>query len=413
MKREVKHKTRMSLISRRRINSYLDRIACPQVHLLHLAWSAFQACGVGGLAIAILLTGVLAKLLGLTLWVIAVIALSAVMTFFALVLATKIITGEEKLIYYHHEIAVMASSILLLWLLQQPILLYLDLTILGVGIFLACGRFGCFMVGCCHGRPHFWGVLYGNRHAEAGFTPYFVGIRLFPIQLVESLYVLGVVIIGSILVLNGLQPGTALAWYVVTYDLGRFFFEFLRGDPDRPYYLGFSQPQWISLTLMLIVLWLETIEVLPFALWHFGATAWVGVTMIAVTLHRYYRKTPKHLLLHPQHVREVAQALISLSIAVETGKGLDYAAIPISCTSQGVQISMSQLPHNRGRVEHYALSSRFSTMTQETARTLSALIVLLKQFNGSTELIEGSRGIYHLLIHSDLERRQCQVELKH
>ena len=106
------------------------------------------------------------------------------------------------------------------------------------------------MVGCCHGRPHRWGVCYREEHAAVGFTPYFVGVRLFPIQAVESLWVFCIVTTGVTFVLNGRPAGAALAWYVVTYDLGRFCFEFLRGDPDRPYLWGFSQPQWISLLLM-------------------------------------------------------------------------------------------------------------------------------------------------------------------
>ena len=69
-------------------------------------------------------------------------------------------TGEERIIYYRHEIAVMVVAALLLWLLRQPLLPYLDVTILGIGMFLTCGRMGCFMVGCCHGRPHDWGVCY-------------------------------------------------------------------------------------------------------------------------------------------------------------------------------------------------------------------------------------------------------------
>lgn len=180
----------------------------------------------------------------------------------------------------------MFVAAIVLRLLQQPILPYLDVMILGIGIFLACGRLGCFMVGCCHGQPHRWGVRYRREHAAAWFTPYFVGVRTFPIQLVESLYVLGAVIVGMILILSRHPPGTALAWYVVTYDVGRFFFEFLRGDSNRPYYHGFSQPLWISPILMLLALCLEIIEALPFAFWHFAATAFLGVTMIAVALHR-------------------------------------------------------------------------------------------------------------------------------
>jgi prolipoprotein diacylglyceryltransferase len=56
---------------------------------------------------------------------------------------------------------VMLVAAAFLWLLHEhePIIPYLDVTILVIGIFLVCGRIGCLMVGCCHGKPHRWGVL--------------------------------------------------------------------------------------------------------------------------------------------------------------------------------------------------------------------------------------------------------------
>jgi hypothetical protein len=134
--------------------------------------------------------------LGLSPLVLVWLVLTAVLTFLALAMVTKIITGEENLIYYHHEIAVMVVAACLLNLLYQPVLPYLDITILGLGTFLAFGRVGCLMVGCCHGRPHGRGVCYRAEHAAAGFTPYLVGVRLFPIQAVESVWVFSIVVVG-------------------------------------------------------------------------------------------------------------------------------------------------------------------------------------------------------------------------
>src|SRR5258705_1231483 len=165
-----------SPLPRQAMNRYLDRIVRPEVHLLHTTWSAFQVCGYTGLALAFAMVLTLVIYLGLSPIVITAILLAAVLTFFGLVMATKIITGEEQIIYYHHEIAVMVVAALSLWLLGQPLLPYLDLTILGIGMFLACGRVGCLMVGCCHGRPHSWGVCYRQEHAAAGFTSYYVGV---------------------------------------------------------------------------------------------------------------------------------------------------------------------------------------------------------------------------------------------
>src|SRR5262249_61119424 len=110
---------------------------------------------------------------------------AAAPTFLGIIMTTKPITGQERIIYYPHEIAVSLAAAGLLWLTSEPLLPYLDITILGIGAFLACGRIGCLMVGCCHGRPSGWGIRYTPDHAAAGFTDYYVGVVLFPIQLVE------------------------------------------------------------------------------------------------------------------------------------------------------------------------------------------------------------------------------------
>src|SRR5215471_17085213 len=174
--------------------SNLNRLARTETRVLTRSLPAFQVCGYTGLGLAVLLAIVLTRYLGLSPITMILIVAASVPTFLGLVMATKIITGEERIIYYHHEIAVVLAAALLLLLLRRPILPYLDLTILGVGTFLAFGRVGCFMVGCCHGRPNRWGVSYSAGHAAAGFTHFYVGVRLFPIQLVESLWVAAVVL---------------------------------------------------------------------------------------------------------------------------------------------------------------------------------------------------------------------------
>ena len=392
------------------LNGYLDKLVRPEVHLLHRSRPAFQVCGYTGLALAIGLALILAAHLGLSLVVIAAIILAAVLTFFGLVMATKIMTGDELIIYYHHEIAVMIVAALLLRLLRQPVLPYLDVTILGIGVFLVCGRVGCLMVGCCHGRPSHRGVCYRPEHATAGFTPYYVGVRLFPVQAVESLWVLCIALTGIAFVLNDHPPGTALAWYVVMYDLGRFGFEFLRGDPNRPYLWGFSQPQWISLLLMCGVVWAEMVGILPFHLWHAVATACLALAMIAITLRRRFQRTAKFQLLHPRHVREVVEAIeLVLDSGDEEPAIGQWTVLPrqtpmstsvlLGCTSLGIQISASKIAGAAGCIDHFALSSRDGGMTEETARVLSRLILQLRRAAGPGEFLKGNREVFHLLIH--------------
>jgi hypothetical protein len=304
----------------------------------------------------------------------------------------------------------------MLWLLGQPVLPYLDVIILCIGVFLVCGRVGCLMVGCCHGRPHRWGVCYRKEHADAGFTPYFVGVRLFPVQAVESLWVFCIVTIGVTFVLNGHPSGAAgaaLAWYVVTYDLGRFCFEFLRGDPDRSYLWGFSQPQWISLLLMCGVVWAELAGVLPFHLWHVAATACLALAMTVIGLARRFSRTDRHRLLHPRHVKEVAEAMAMVpSPAIETKAVGQWTILPrrnsiaisVGYTSLGVQISGGKVSGASGDTYHYTLSCRDGGMTEETARILAGLILQLRQAIGAGSVVKGNRNVFHLLIHPVAEQ---------
>jgi prolipoprotein diacylglyceryltransferase len=393
----------MAIVLQKTFNDALDRFASPEIHILHRPVSAFHVCGLHGVAAAVLLSLGLVTRQGLSTWVMGGLVLAAVLTFFALVMATKIITGHESIIYYHHEIAVMTASAVVLWLLRQPLLPYLDVVILGIGAFLACGRVGCLMVGCCHGRPSNWGVCYQREHVGAGFTPHLEGVRLFPVQALESIWVLIIVLVGSNFVLRE-QPGEALAWYVITYDLGRFCLEFARGDPARPYYWSFSQGQWISIILMIGVGWAEWVDVLPFHTWHIVITLALLFAMGLISLRRRYQETKKHLLLNPRHVQEIADAIQIVAHEAEAHtppNGLEpNAPIYMSCTSLGIRISASRVSDAAETIRHFALSSQNGTMTEGVAVIIAGVIQKLKYSPGPLDLVVQNPGVFHLVTQS-------------
>ncbi|HWK90376.1 MAG TPA: prolipoprotein diacylglyceryl transferase family protein, partial [Longimicrobium sp.] len=257
----------------------------------------------------------------------------------------------------------------------------------GVGAFLACGRVGCLMVGCCHGRPYAWGVRYRGEHADAGFAAHLVGVRLFPVQLVESAWVAATVAVGMAMVFAGAPPGAALAWYVVAYDVGRFLFEFARGDVDRPYHAGFSQAQWLSLVLTLGVGAAELAGLLPLAPWHLAAGPALALAMAAVALRRRRDGARRFRLLHPRHLDELARLLAAPPPAAA-------GAVPIARTSLGIRLSTGRADG----VRHHTLSAD-GGLTEGDAGALAAALARLRGASpASARVVPGAGGIYHVLL---------------
>lgn len=384
-------------------NHILDHLARTRIRVHERHWPAFQVCGYTGVLLAIVLAMTLVSKTGLSFWMMGVIAISAMATFLSLVFVTKVITGEGQIIYYHHEIAVMLGTALVVKALHRPVLPYLDITILGIGLFLACGRIGCLMVGCCHGRPFGWGIRYRDEHAQEGFAPYLVGVRLFPIQAVESFWVIFVVICGAMFVLEGRPAGTALAWYTIAYGAARFSFEFIRGDTERPYTFGFSQGQWLSLWLMSALLWGEGTGRIQFQSWHALTLAALVAIMALVTLYRKFDSSRRFKILHPQHACEVAGALKSLSTnpqaqSAECPTSPDLTRTPVACTSLGIQISGSRTGDKTKAVDHYTLSQRSHDLNKTSALLLARLIQELKREPRTFQLLAGEHGTFHLVL---------------
>jgi hypothetical protein len=360
----------------------------PRVTALGTRWSSFQVCGAIGVLLASALAVSLASRAGLSLGVAAGLLAMGAVTFVVLAMATKIITGRESLIYYHHEIAILVSSAAVLSAFGLPVLPYLDLTALWLGVFLTCGRVGCLMVGCCHGRPHHWGVSYSDEHAAAGFPGCYVGVRLFPVQPVESLVVASIVIGGSVLFLQNSAPGTVLSMYVVTYSVARIGLEELRGDCARPYWGRFSEAQWTSLVLIAGIVLAEWQGRLPFSEWHVALAVGGALSMLLLALSG----KAEHALVHPHHADEVAAIVKSPPAA--------RGPVAVRRTSLTIGVSAQRLSGASGaQTVLYSLSRVDRALTRREALTLARLIVnLLARAASPRELLHGRHGVFHLIV---------------
>ncbi|HVJ92352.1 MAG TPA: prolipoprotein diacylglyceryl transferase family protein [Labilithrix sp.] len=139
---------------------------------------------------------------------------------------------------------------------------FLDRSTLGLGLVFAFVRFGCFLEGCDFGRPtsSWLGVrfpadsLAAEAHLAAGWIPRgAASLPVHPTELYEGAVGLLATLLAGIPLRSGRRDGAAFATWLVTYALGRFSLELLRGDVERGSYASLSTAQWVSVAIVAIV----------------------------------------------------------------------------------------------------------------------------------------------------------------
>ena len=349
-----------------------------------------------GFILGSLLGAVICYHTGLQVPVILLMSLTGAATFFLLAFGTKAIAGKEIIVYYHHEISILIMCTLVLKVTGLPVLPYLDISILGIATFLAFGRIGCFSVGCCHGKPNKRGVVYGHDHVKAGFTYYYEGIPLLPVQLIESVFVFVIIICSSIILFLHCKPGTVLILYTVVYGTFRFILEFFRGDAERPYFRGLSEAQWTTLLLIAISILFGIGGLLPLYNWHIIMAASLFVGSIIVIL----RNSLGNKITNPRHVRQIAIALNKIYSEEFSlpDKQKSQLSVNIFQTNLGLKLSKGQLTQMPSFVNHYTISSKAKTpLTYPVVQKLAILIQQLQKHNTQFEIYEKQHAVFHIL----------------
>jgi prolipoprotein diacylglyceryltransferase len=339
--------------------------------------------GLAGFAVAVALDLSLTAHAGLSMWVAALVIAICAVTSFAVAMATKIVTGEERHRYLHYEIAFLVTVPATLWLLGEPPLPYLDIALLGVGTVLAFGRIGCLMAGCCHGKPADWGACYRDEHLAHGFTPELAFVRLFPVQLLEALLVFALVAVGVALIASDAPAGSATVWYVMGYAVLRFALEYLRGDSVRSYLGPFSWVQWTVLVVAATSVLLEATGALPFVPWHAVALGIMALIVLAGVVRR-----PAKGLRHPDHLRELA--------AIVRGPA---TGAQVRTTSLGVSVTRGTVERNDLRVDHYTVSR--AGVSERDRAALARLVARLAVAGERVDTVHGRSGVIHVLIPHD------------
>jgi phosphatidylglycerol:prolipoprotein diacylglycerol transferase len=114
------------------------------------------------------------------------------------------------------------------------------------------GRLGCFMAGCCYGKPtdSIFGVTYLDPHCYADPK----GLPLHPTQLYEVFYIFMVMIFLLYVRERRKFYGQMFLLYMALYAIGRVVIELFRGDEERGYLFSFiSHSQVIAILILLLV----------------------------------------------------------------------------------------------------------------------------------------------------------------
>ena len=115
-------------------------------------------------------------------------------------------------------------------------------------LFHAFGRIGCFCSGCCYGfESERLGLVFAHSIGGPTDRP------LFPLQLVGSAGEFCLFAAVLLFERKHRGRGKTLPFYLTVYAVGRFVYEFFRGDEIRGVYGGLSTSQWISLALLAVL----------------------------------------------------------------------------------------------------------------------------------------------------------------
>lgn len=124
--------------------------------------------------------------------------------------------------------AALVAGTLPLAMLQMPVGVFLDAAAPGLLLGMSVGRPGCFLAGCCSGRPTAsrWGLWSSDQC---------LATRRIPTQLMEAVLCLTIGVVTLILILASPpgRPGVIFAGALATYTLGRQFLLPLRAEPRK------------------------------------------------------------------------------------------------------------------------------------------------------------------------------------
>lgn len=142
---------------------------------------------------------------------------------------------------------------------KLPIWEVVDIIILYVPLGQAIGRIGCFLNGCCFGKPT--NSIFGIQFPQYSFAANQFGINhiVHPTQIYSSLVNLFIFIILGIRMKHRRFNGQIVLDYMFLYGVTRFLIEYLRADNPALFY-GLNIPQIVSILMIVTALIIRIIK---------------------------------------------------------------------------------------------------------------------------------------------------------
>lgn len=122
-----------------------------------------------------------------------------------------------------------------------------DLVIPSVPLAQGFGRIGCFLAGCCYGRPTT--SFIGVKFKEGSLGP--VDTCVLPTQIFSSIFDFLLAVFLLWYDKKERKDGRVFSLYLIIYSVGRFFIEFIRDDPRGRVGI-LSTSQFIGLFIILL-----------------------------------------------------------------------------------------------------------------------------------------------------------------
>jgi phosphatidylglycerol:prolipoprotein diacylglycerol transferase len=172
----------------------------------------------------------------------------------------SIATWQSAGTFYGGVVGGIVWTIVFTRITKLPVLAVLDLCAAPLALGHAIGRIGCFVAGCCYGKPTSlpWGVRFTSPiAARIAGTP--LNISLHPTQLYEAAAELVNFLLLVWLGTRQKFSGQLIGAFFILYGIERGTIEFLRADPGRTmmFHETVSVMQMMSLALIFVgaLLW--------------------------------------------------------------------------------------------------------------------------------------------------------------